>query len=340
MPHKAEDVLKQLRKKEYAPVYFLQGDEPYFIDQIADYIEKNALQEHEKSFNQMVLYGKDVAVSDILSQARRFPMMAERQVVIVKEAQSINGFTNKEPSELMVNYLKQVVPSTILVFCFKGKSLDKRKAIYKAFEEYGIVVDAKKMYDNQLPAWVGRYVQSLKCTITEEASYLLTEHIGNDLDRLTNEIAKIQTNFEGPVNITPELIEKYVGISKDYNVFEMQRALASRDVLKANKIAQYFAANPKEHPLIPLISVLFGFYSKLLIASRQQDKSEAGLAQVLRLPPFVVREYKQALHLYNVQQLMASIQALHLADLQSKGVESGQKDEGAILTELVYNILH
>ncbi|BDC98962.1 DNA polymerase III subunit delta [Persicobacter psychrovividus] len=340
MPHKPEDVLKELRKNQYAPVYFLQGDEPYFIDQISDFIENNALQEHERSFNQVILYGKDITIKDLLSQARRFPMMAERQVVIVKEAQSLAGLNNKEAVEPLIHYLKQVVPTTILVFNFKGKNLDKRLALYKAMDAHGIIVEAKKMYDNQLPAWVKNYVRTLKCSINDESSFLLTEHIGNDLDRLTNEIDKIRTNFNGPFEITPDLIEQYVGISKEYNVFEFQKALASRNVLKANKIAQYFAANPKDHPLIPIIAILFGFFSKLLIASRQKDQSEAGLARVLKLPPFVVREYKQALHQYPIRQLMSCIHTLHQADLQSKGVDAGQKDERAILTELVYNILH
>ncbi len=333
-------VLKKLKANQYAPVYFLQGDEPYYIDLIANHIEKHALQEAEKGFNQMVMYGKDAQMNAIITNARRFPMMAERQVVIVKEAQDIPDLGKPDGQKLLEGYLASPVPSTILVFCHKYKSLAKNRTIYKALDKHAVVVNTKKMYDNQVPAWVEGYIKGKGHTIDAKAVQMLADYIGNNLERLTNEVDKILINFEGAVALTPDHVQKYVGISKEYNAFELQKALSFKDILKANTIIHYFAANPKDHPLIPIIALLYGFYAKLLVVHHSKDKSPKGLAATLGVNPYFVKDYLMAARNYPLLKVMDIMGYLKQADLQSKGVNAGSATEGQILKELVFKILH
>jgi len=343
MPQSPEAVLTSLRKQEFAPVYFLQGDEPYYIDQIADYIEASALSEHERGFNQMVMYGKDVEVSDVLNNAKRYPMMSERQVVIVREAQDIPDMNNKTGQQQMEAYLKNPMPSTILVFCYKYKTFDGRKALGKLLDKYAILVESKKMYDNQLPDWIARYIKDKGYQIDDKAVKMLADYIGNNLERLTNEIEKVLINYrqgdeEG--KITPAIIQKYIGISKEYNVFELQKALAVKDVLKANRILKYFEANQKANPIIPVIALLFTFYSKLLLVHQASDKSERGVAAVLRINPFFAREYKVASVNYPLPKVIQNIHYLRLADQYAKGIDNQVGSEPQILKELVFKLMH
>jgi DNA polymerase-3 subunit delta len=343
MPHSPDTVLKTLTKQEYAPLYFLQGDEPYFIDSIADYIEEHALDEADRGFNQMVMYGKDVDVSGILNNARRYPMMAERQVVIVREAQEITDLHQKNGQQMLEAYIKNPMPSTILVLCYKYKSLDKRKSLYKLLDKLAILVESRKMYDNQLPTWIAGYVKEKGFMISDKAVQMLADYIGNNLERLTNEIEKVLINYrqgaeEG--SITPDIIQKYVGISKEYNVFELQRALAVRDVLKANRIIQYFEANQKANPAIPIIALIFAFYSKLLLVHQSSDRSERGIAATLRINPFFAKEYKVASVNYPLPRVIRNIHYLRIADQQAKGIDRAAGGEGEILKELVFKLMH
>lgn len=340
MPQSAENVLKDLEAGRYAPVYFLQGEEPYFIDKIAGFIEKNALSEAEKGFNQMVMYGKDVDITAILNNARRYPMMAERQVVIVKEAKDIQDLNRQEGQTMLENYVKNPSPSTVLVFCHKYKTLDGRKALPKVLDKHAILVTTKKLYDNQVPDWINTYVMSKGFTIERKAAFMLTEFIGNDLERLANEIDKVLINFQEKIQLDAALIQKYVGISKEYNVFELQKALTVRDVLKANKIVQYFESNPKNHPVIPMIAMLFSFYSKLLLIHHSGERSEGGVAKLLKINPFFAKEYLLALQKYSLPVVIRNINFLRQADLQSKGVDSGGMTEGQLLKELVFKLMH
>ena len=340
MAQAAESVLKDLKAGRYAPVYFLQGDEPYFIDQIATYIEKHALAEAEKGFNQVVMYGKDADVTAILNNARRYPMMAERQVVIVREAKDVADLNRQEGQQMLETYVKNPLPSTVLVFCHKYKTLDGRKSLTKTLDKHAIVVTTKKLYDNQLPDWISTYVTNAGFAIERKAAFMLTEYIGNDLERLSNEIDKVLINFKEKVQIDAALIQKYVGISKEYNVFELQKALAVRDVVKANRIVQYFEANPKNHPVIPMIAMLFSFYSRLLLIHHSGERSDAGVARLLKINPFFAKEYLLAIQKYNLPLVIRNIHFLRLADLQSKGVDSGGMTEGQLLKELVFKLMH
>ena len=340
MAQTADSVLKDLKAGRYAPVYFLQGDEPFFIDKISDYIEKNALSEAEKGFNQMVMYGKDVDVTSILNNARRYPMMSERQVVIVKEAKDIQDINRQEAQTMLESYVKKPLPSTVLVICHKYKTLDGRKSLTKTLDKHAVFVTTKKLYDNQVPDWITQYVTESGFTIDRKAAFMLTEFIGNDLERLSNELDKVVINFQEKIQIDAALIQKYVGISKEYNVFELQKALAVRDVVKANRIVQYFEANPKNHPVIPMIAMLFSYYSRLLLIHHSGERSEGGVAKLLKINPFFAKEYLLALQNYNLPTVIRNISFLRQADLQSKGIDSGGMTEGQLLKELVFKLLH
>ncbi|MEM9857151.1 MAG: DNA polymerase III subunit delta [Bacteroidota bacterium] len=335
-----ESILFDLKNKNYAPVYFLQGEETFYIDQISNYIEDHVLTEAEKGFNQTILYGRDAPMNVILTNARRFPMMSERQVVMVKEAQNIPDLNREGGQKLLSDYLENPVPSTVLVFCHKNKTLDKRKALGKAIEKKAVALTTKKLYDNQIPTWVTNYVKSKGFSASHKAVQMLSDSIGANLERLSNEIDKILINYKEPIEIDEQIVQKYVGISKDYNVFELQKALTSKDVIKANRIINYFEANPKKNPLLPVIAVLFSFYSKLLIAHHAKDKSERNLASQLRVSPFFVKDYLTALRYYPLPKVIDNIQWIQRADLQSKGVDSGSVTDGQLLKELIFRLMH
>ncbi|RDV14827.1 DNA polymerase III subunit delta [Pontibacter diazotrophicus] len=340
MSHTPEGVLEQLKKRQFAPVYFLQGEEPYYIDLIADYIEEHALQEHEKGFNQVVVYGKDADVSTVLLQAKRFPMMSERSVVIVKEAQSIVDIEREDGIRQLEAYLQHPLPSTILVFCYKHKTLDGRKALAKAVSKQAVLLTTKKLYDNQVPAWVTNYLKQKGVKATQPAVLLLSEFIGADLSRLSNEIDKLLINLKPGATIDERAVQENVGISKEYNIFELQSALIARDALKAHRIIQYFEANPKNNPLIPNLSLLFSFFTKLLSLHTAADKSEAGIRKSLGNRGFLVKEYMQALRVFPLQRCIDIIHFIRVADLQVKGITGGDMSDAAILRELVFKMLH
>ncbi len=335
-----DTVLKDLKANKYAPVYFLQGDEPFYIDQISDYIEKHCIQQHERSFNQTVLYGKETNVTTVLQNAKKFPMMAERQVVIVKEAQELPDL-GKEAGEKFLNaYIQNPLPSTVLVFCHKYKTLDGRKSLGKNMDKFSVLVNTKKMYDNQLPEWINKFIAEKGAKINPRASLLLAENIGNDLSRLANEIEKLLINIKDKKEIDETLVEKYVGISKDYNVFELQKALTNRDVVKANRIINYFEANTKNNPIIPTIAALFGFFNKILLVHGSDDKSDGGIAKTLGVNPFFAKDYTAAARSFPVQKAINVVHYLHEADLRSKGIGSATMEEGQIMKELIFKILH
>ena len=340
----ADALLKQLHQGQFQPVYFLQGEEPYYIDAVADLIEKTVLAEHERSFNQVLLYGKDVDVTAILSQAKRFPMMAERSVVMVKEAQSVADLELERSWPFLEAYLKNPLTSTVLVFCYKHKNLDSRKKLGKLLsgkDSAALLMTSKKLYDNQVPQWLTANVRSRGQQITGQATALLAEYIGADLSRLANEVDKLVLNLKPGQPIDEELVQRLVGISKDYNIFELQKALVQRDVLKANRILGYFAANPKANPLIPNLTLLFGFFTKLLVLHQAGPNLSDGLYKSLGITnSFAQKEYQQALRAYPRERVMGIIHSIRRADAQSKGIGSGSMDEGEVLRELVWLILH
>ena len=340
MDAQVKKIWSDLKAGKYAPVYFLQGEESFYIDLISNYIEANALSEAEKGFNQVILYGKDVTMASILTNARRFPMMAERQVVIVKEAQDIQDLNKEIGAKLLLDYLTKQVPSTILVFCHKHKSLDKRREVGKKIEQYAVTLNTKKMYDNQLPEFVYEYIKEKKVQVEDRAVQVLCEYVGNDLHRLANEIDKLIISLPTGGSIGLDQVMNQVGVSKEYNIFELQKAILQRDSLLANKIVNYFESNTKKNPMIPVVAFLYSFFSKLLMATQVADKSEKGLASELKVSPYAVRDYTLALRQFPQVKIIDNIAALKDADLKLKGVNTGSADEGQIFRELVWRIMN
>ena len=331
-----DDILKELRAKQYRPIYYLMGEESYYIDLIADYITDNVLSETEKEFNLTVVYGADVDIATVINAAKRYPMMSEYQVVIVKEAQAIRNM------EELSFYLQKPLNSTILVICHKHSTLDKRKKLAAEVEKVGILFESKKIKDSQLPAFINSYMKRKGIDMEPKASAMLADFVGTDLSRLTGELEKlIITLPAGQKRVTPEQIEKNIGISKDYNNFELRSALVEKDILKANKIIKYFEENPKTNPIQMTLSLLFNFYSNLMLSYYSPEKTEQGIASWLGLKsPWAARDYLTAMRRYNGVKTMQIIGEIRYADAKSKGINNASMSDGDILRELVFKILH
>lgn len=333
-------ILDHIKKRKPDPVYFLQGDEVYYIDLIAATIENSFLQEHEKGFNQVVLYGGETTTGAILNQARRFPMMSEYQVVLVKEAQELSDFYKEPSTKLLLDYFSKPVPSTVLVFCHKHKSLDKRREFGKKAEQAGVVHTFKKMPDYKLPEFVKEYVVSKGYKIDEGGAQVLAEYVGNDLNRLAHEVDKIMISREPGFTFTASLIMAQVGISREYNIFELQKAIVTKNTRKAYSIVRYFQANPKRNPAIPCVAFLYAFFSKMLVASTLPERSAGALASRLKMPPIMANDYATALGHYSSEQLREIIGLIREADLRLKGFGSPGDDEGQVLQELVFRMMN
>ena len=331
-----EDILKELRAKQYRPIYYLMGEEPYYIDVIADYIADHVLTETEKDFNLTVIYGGDVDSASVINAAKRYPMMSEYQVVIVKEAQAIRNM------EELSFYLQHPLNSTILVICHKHGVLDRRKKLAAAIEKCGILFESKKIKDSQLPAFINGYMKRKGVDMDPKATAMIAEFVGTDLHRLTGELDKlIITLGKGKGRVSPELVERNIGISKDYNNFELRSALVEKDILKANKIVRYFEENPKTNPIQMTLSLLFGFFSNLMLAYYAPEKSEQGVADFLELKnAWQAREYLSAMRKYSGVKTMQIIQELRYTDAKSKGVGNSSAQDGELLRELIFKILH
>lgn len=332
-----EQIIEKIKNKVYHPVYFLQGEEPFFIDQIADYISNNVLDENEKEFNQTILYGKETNVHAILECAKRFPMMSNYQVVVVREAQQLR---EKDLDEYLLKYVENPLSSTILVVCYKYKYLDGRKSLSKTIDKKGILFDADKIYENKIPDWIAEYLKKKNYRIAVKATMLLTEYLGNDLGKIANELEKLMVNVKTGNEITTSHIEQYIGISKDFNVFELQNALGTKNILKANLIINYFAKNPKDHPLVVSIFNLYSFFSKVLMYHYIHDKSNKNAAAVLKVHPFFIKDYQVAAGNFTPKKSEQVISVLREYDRKSKGVNNASTDEGELLKEMVYKILH
>jgi DNA polymerase-3 subunit delta len=339
MSANAESILKDLKAGKTAPLYFLQGDEPYYIDLLSDYVENELLRPEERGFNMTVVYGRDTNMQGIINAARRFPVMAQRQVVLVKEAQDMSDWNSDKAKEMLLRYAEKPVPSTLLMFCYK-KKLDARTQFGKALAKNAVVVETKKLYDNQLAGWAKQYFAGKGFQSSDKANAMLAEFIGNDLSRMANEIDKLLINFSDKnVTITDEEIARYVGISKEYNSFELQSAIAQRNILKANKIVNHFTANPKNNPAIPVIALLFGYFTKILQIHESSDKSKQAVASLLGINPYFAEEYIAAARIYTREKAVQAIHLLYEADCRAKGIDSAMED-GDILRELVYSLLH
>lgn len=339
MDASAKKILDDLKAKKYAPVYVLQGEETFYIDLISSYIEKSVLTESEKSFNQVVLYGKDVPVNVILTHARRFPMMAERQVVVIREAQDIPDLQKEAGTKLLLDYLTHPVPSTLLVLCHMHKSLDKRRELGKRVEQLAVTVNFKKIYENQLPGFVEEYVASRGFQLDDQAVRVLCEYVGNDLSRMANEIDKVLMGEQKGATVSAAKVMSQVGISREYNIFELQKALIGRDFFQASKIVNFFEGNTRKNPVIPMVAFLYSFFSKLLVASAAKVSDEKELISLLRISPFAAKDYSMALRKYPAHRIAENIGLLRDADLRLKGVNTGTTNDGDVLKELVFRLM-
>lgn len=332
-------ILKDLKKGSFKPVYFLHGEESYFIDVISDWIEKNALPEEQKAFNQTILYGKDSDPQTLRDAARRLPMMAERQVIVLKEAQEMKGLQELE------SYVKNPVPSTLLVIAHKHKKLrmnTRLGKVIKSNSEQVVFFEAKALYENKIPAWITAHLQDKGLDIQPDAAALVAEYLGTDLSKVVNELDKLTLNLEGKTKITPKEVEQHIGISKDYNVFELQKALGQRDLVKSNRIVNYFASNPRKNPIQVVVASLFNYFSKLLMLHDLRSLSDKDLAGKIKVNPYFLREYRAAAQKFNRPQVEKIILLLSEYDLKGKGVnyDGGGKPGGELLKEMIWRILH
>jgi len=326
-----------LKSKAYQPIYFLTGDEPYYIDIISNYIEKHALDESEQSFNQSVLYGIDIKVEQILENAKRFPMMSEKQVVIIKEAQNIKDIKNLGVLE---SYIEKPLDSTILVLCYKYKKIDLRTAFGKKINNSGYLYKSEKIKDYKLGEWITRFVQSKGFKISPKNAVLISNHIGNDLSRVVNEIEKTFIHLKPGDELSEDIIETNIGISKDFNNFEFTDAISTKNHLKYNQIVDYFGKNQKDHPMLLSVGILYNFFIKVLILHYTKDKSKRNLASVLQINPFFVKDYLTGARNYNARKVLKVISLLREYDAQSKGYNNPSTSNGELLKELAFKIAH
>ncbi len=332
-----ESICKEIAERKFSPIYVLMGEEPFFIDQITDLLIENVLAEEERDFNQSIFYGADADAVSVINAARRFPMMSEYQLIVVKEAQLMRDV------ELLSAYVQHPLSSTVLVINYKYKTLDRRKSLAAAVEKNGILFESKKIPDYKMPGFITGLLQQRSLAIDAKAAQMLSDFLGNDLNRLSKELDKLAIVMAqmGSKRVTPELVERNIGISKEYNNFELIKALATKDVLKANRIAQYFEKNPKTNPLQMTLAVLFNYFSNLLIAYYSKDRSEAGLMAALGLrSAFQLKDYQMGMRHYSAMKVFLSIGEIRKADAASKGVDNASASDADLLKELLYKIMH
>jgi DNA polymerase-3 subunit delta len=331
-----DSIRNDILKHNFMPIYLLMGEESYFIDELTDLLEKKVLAETEKDFNMQIFYGIDSDVKAIISAARRYPMMADYQLIIVKEAQELAHF------EMLDLYAKNPMPTTVLVLNYKHGTIDKRKSVVKSIEKSGVIFESKKLYENQIPTFVKSYFQQKSLGIEDKAAQMLTDFVGNDLSKLIQELQKLEIALpENQKRITPELVEKNVGISKDYNNYELLKAVVEKNVLLANRIVNYFERNPKDNPIMITISVLFNYFSNLLECYWLSDKSEQNVMNALNLrSSFMARDYMIGLKNYGANKVMEIISLLRIFDAKSKGIDNVSATHGDLLKELIYKIMH
>jgi len=331
-----EQIVTQIKARKFSPVYLFMGDEPYYIDELTDMLTSTVLPEEERDFNQTIVYGMETDVASVVTMARSFPMMSDYQLVVVKEAQNLSKI-----EELEV-YVKNPLKSTILVLNYKNGSLDKRKKLYAEIDKNGQIFESKKIPEYKIPAFISSYIQSKNLSIDQKSAQMLSDYLGNDLSKLTNEIAKLLIAIPaGQRQITADLIEENIGISKDFNNFELLNAVINRNTFKVNQIADYFEKNPKNNPMIMTMSVLFNFFSNLMICYWAKNKTEQGIATELGLRnPYQARDYVTALKNYNAFKCMEIISFLRIYDAKSKGVDNNSVSDGELLKELLYKITH
>ena len=331
--NEVKQIVTDIQNGKIKPIYFLFGEEPYYIDKLSQFIEKNVLTEEEKGFNQMVLYGKEVGIDDIVGHAKRYPMMADRQVIIVKEAQELS-----RTLEQLVDYAENPQPTTVLVLCYKYKKLDKRKKLYKSIGKHGILFESKKLYENQVSEWLRKVLHGKGYSISHKAAIVLVEYLGTDLSRISKELEKLTLVLPKESQITPADIEEHIGISKDYNNFELKKAIGEKNVLKATRIINYFAQNPKDNPFVLTVTLLHNFFSQLLQYHGLNDHSPKNVASALRVNPYFVGEYQIEAKNYPMKKVSAIVSHLREMDLKGKGVGATGVPQADLLKELMTKI--
>lgn len=333
-----DDVIKivnDIKAGNIKPIYFLMGEESYYIDKLSDFIEDTILTEEEKGFNQTVLYGRDVTIEDVVSTAKRYPMMADRQVVIVKEAQELSRTIDK-----LESYAENPMPTTVLVFAYKYKTLDKRKKVTKTLAKNGLVYESKKLYENQVGEWIKRVLSGKKYNIEPKATAMLVEFLGTDLSKINNELEKLQVVLPKGSMITANDIEENIGFSKDFNVFELRKAIGERNQVKAYKIAQNFAQNPKDNPMVMTTGLVFGFFVQLLKYHGLKDKNPKTAAGVIGVNPYFMKEYDVAIKNYPMRKVSQVVASLREIDVKSKGVGANALSNADLLKEMLYHIFN
>ncbi len=328
-------IITDIQAGNIKPIYFLMGEEPYYIDRLTEYIEHNILSEDEKSFNQMVIYGRDTTIEEVISNAKRYPMLAERQVVIVKEAQDLS-----RTIENLESYVENPQPTTVLVFAYKYKTLDKRKKLVKLLGKQGVVYESKKLYENQVGEWLKRVLQGKKLNIEPKAVAMFVDFLGTDLSKIANEINKLAIILPEGSTITPAIIEQNIGFNKDFNPFELRKAIGERNQFKAYQIANYFAENQKENPNVLTIGLVFGFFSQLLQYHGLKDRNPKNVAVVLKVHPFFVKDYDIALKNYPMKKVSSIVATLRDVDVKSKGVGANAIPPGDLLKEMLVKIFN
>ncbi len=333
---KYEHIIRDIQNNIFSPVYFLSGEEPYYIDSITSLLEDSILDEGLKGFNQTVIYGRDVSVKEVVDLSRRYPMMGNYQVVIVKEAQYLNQIENLE------QYIAAPLDTTILIIAYKYKKVDKRKTYYKKMvaSKSTIVFNSEKLRDYSVPNWIESEIKARGYSISPVALLLMSEYLGNDLGKISNEIDKLVINLSEQSNITETEIEQNIGISKDYNLFELQNALSKKDQLKAHRIIQYFEANPKDHPLQMISVMLHNYFMKIFLYHNIKNKEPNKIASELGVPPFFVKDYIRASKSFSPMKIKEIISKIRTLDLKSKGVGNNNATSYGELKELVYRVMN
>mgnify|MGYP003556137685 CR=1 FL=1 len=326
-------IINDIKAGKISPMYFFMGEEAYYIDKLTEYIENNLLTEDEKSFNQTVVYGRDISIEDIVSNAKRYPMMAERQVIIVKEAQDLVKTIDK-----LESYAEKPQATTVLVFAYKYKTVDKRKKLVKILAKNGVLFESKKMYENQVGSWINRVLSGKGYSIEPKATAILVEFLGNDLGKINNELEKLQIILPKSHTITPKDIEVNIGFSKDFNNFELRKAIGDRDQKKAFTIANHFAQNSKDNPMVVTVTLLFSFFSQLLQYHGLKNKDPKNVAMVLGVNPFFLKDYDIAIKNYPMRKVSAIVASLRETDVKSKGVGANAMSHSDLLNELLVKI--
>jgi DNA polymerase-3 subunit delta len=328
-------ITKDIKAGNLKPIYFLMGEEPYYIDKLTEFIEENVLQEHERDFNQTILYGRDVTIEDVIGSAKRFPMMADRQVIIVREAQELSRTIDK-----LEAYAENPQPTTVLVFAYKYKTLDKRKKITKLLDKVGVVYESKKLYENQVGDWIKRVLATHGYGIEPKAAAILVEFLGTDLSKINNELEKLKIILPKGHILSPSDIEENIGFSKDFNNFELRKAIGEKNQVKAYQIIDYFSQNPKDNPLVVTTGLVFGFFSQLLQYHGLKDKSQMNAAKVLKVNPFFVKDFEVAFRNYPMKKVSTIVSALRTLDVKSKGVGAASTSQHDLLKELLITIFN